>query len=280
MTTSTTTRTGAGTRRLSRAPTEALVRGATLSYLGVMVVLPLVALGLQGLEPGARAFWQAMTNPFAWHALRLTFATALVMVVVNAVTGTATAWVLVRYTFPGKAIMNALIDLPFAVPTVVTGMMLVALYGPSSVLGSVLGRHGWDVIYQQPGIVLALLFVTSPFVVRSVQPVLLEMDRTEEEAAATLGADPLTTFRRVTLPTLWPAILTGAALAFSRALGEFGSVVMVAGNRPLQTRTAPMYIFGEIESGNRHGAAVVSMVLLSCSLGILIGLNRLQRSRG
>ena len=145
--------------------------------------------------------------------------------------------------------------------------MLVALYGPSSVLGAFLGRHGWAVIYQKPGIVLALLFVTYPFVVRSVQPVLLEMDRAEEEAATTLGAGAWTTFRRVTLPTLWPAILTGTALSFSRALGEFGSVVMVAGNRPLETKTGPMYIFGEIESGNRHGAMVVSAVLLACSLG-------------
>jgi sulfate transport system permease protein len=258
---------------------EGLVRGATLSYLGVMVVLPLIALVVEAAEPGAPAFRNAVTNPFAWHALKLTFATALVMVVINGVTGTATAWVLVRYEFPGKGIMNALVDLPFAVPTVVTGLMLVALYGPSSVLGAFLGQQGWDVIYQKPGIVLALLFVTYPFVVRSVQPVLLEMDRAEEEAAATLGAGALVTFRRVTLPTLWPAIVTGMALSFSRALGEFGSVVMVAGNRPLETRTGPMYIFGEIESGNRHGAMVVSVVLLGCSLGILIAMNRLQRNR-
>jgi sulfate transport system permease protein len=260
-----------------RSPAESLIRGATLSYLGVMVVLPLLALGIQATTPGAAAFGKALTDPFAWHALKLTFGTALVMVAIDAVTGTATAWVLVRYEFPGKGLMNALIDLPFAVPTVVTGLMLVALYGPSSVLGAFLDRHGWGVIYQKPGIVLALLFVTYPFVVRSVQPVLLEMDPAEEEAAATLGAGPLTTFRRVTLPTLWPAILTGTALSFSRALGEFGSVVMVAGNRPLETKTGPMYIFGEIESGNRHGAMVVSVVLLACSLGILIALNRLQR---
>jgi sulfate transport system permease protein len=244
-----------------------------------MVVVPLVALAVGAAEAGAPAFWKAVTNPFAWHALKLTFATALVMVVINAVTGTATAWALVRHEFPGKGIMNALIDLPFAVPTVVTGLMLVALYGPSSALGALVGRFGWEVIYQKPGIVLALLFVTYPFVVRSVQPVLLEMDRAEEEAAATLGASAATIFRRVTLPTLWPAILTGTALALCRALGEFGSVVMVAGNRPLETRTGPMYIFGEIESGNRHGAMVVSVVLLGCSLGILIALNRLQRNR-
>jgi len=259
------------------ARSELPLRAVSLLYLGLMVVLPLAALAVQAAEPGPAAFWKEMTNPFAWHALKLTFATAGIMVLINAVTGTATAWVLVRYSFPGKKVMNALIDLPFAVPTVVTGLMLVALYGPTSVLGTFLGRNGMGIIYQQPGIVLALLFVTYPFVIRSVQPVLLEMDRSEEEAAATLGADTLTTFRRVTFPTLWPAILTGTALAFSRALGEFGSVVMVAGNRPLATKTGPMYIFGEIESGNRHGAMVVSAVLLTCSLGILIVLNRLQR---
>lgn len=260
-------------------PSGLLLRGITLSYLGVMVILPLVALALQAAQPGARAFWDALTDPFALGALKLTFITAGAMVVVNVITGTATAWVLVRYKFPGKGLMNALIDIPFAVPTVVAGLMLVVLFGPASVLGAFLGEHGWGVVYQKPGVVLALLFVTYPFVIRSVQPVLLEMDAAEEEAAATLGAGPWTTFRRITLPTLWPSILTGAALSFSRALGEFGSVVMIAGNNPL-TKTAPLYIFSEIESDNRHGAMVVSTVLLACSLGILIGLNVLQRGGG
>ena len=195
-------------------------------------------------------------------------------------TGTATAWVLVRYDVPGRSLVNALIDLPFAVPTVVTGVMLVVLYGPSSVIGTVLGRYGWGVIYHQPGIVLALLFVTYPFVIRSVQPVLMELDRAEEEAAATLGAGAWTTFRRVTLPALWPSILTGSALSFSRALGEFGSVVMVAGNQPLADQDRALDIYGEIESGNRHGALVVSSVLLASSLLILLGLNCLQRRGG
>lgn len=254
-----------------------VLRAASLSYLGVMVLLPLAALGYESAVPGTGAFLKALKDPFAQHALWLTFVTAAAMVVVNAITGTATAWVLVRYDFPGKGIVNALIDLPFAVPTVVTGLMLVALYGPTSVLGAFLDRNGWGIIYQKPGIVLALLFVTYPFVVRSVQPVLLEMDPAEEEAASTLGASRFTTFRLVTLPTLWPSILTGTALSFSRALGEFGSVVMVAGNRPMETKTGPMYIFGEIESGNRHGAMVVSVVLLAASLGVLVILNRLQR---
>lgn len=265
----------------SAAPrSDLLIRSASLSYLGVMVLLPLAALGLQAASPGPRAFRAALTDPIAWHALILTFATATAMVVVNAVMGTATAWVLVRYPFPGKSVVNALIDLPFAVPTVVTGLMLVVLYGPSSVVGTILGRYGLEVIYQKPGIVLALLFVTYPFVIRSVQPVLLELDRAEEEAAATLGASPWMTFRRVTLPTLWPSVLTGAALSFSRALGEFGSVIMVAGNRPMETKTAPMYIFGEIEGGHRYEAMVISSVLLACSLGVLIVLNWLQRRGG
>jgi sulfate transport system permease protein len=264
----------------SISPGGLAIRGGTLSYLGIMVVLPLVALGWGACNLGAAAFWKELSNPFAWHALKLTLVTALAMVAVNIVTGTATAWVLVRYPFPGRGAMNALIDLPFAVPTVVTGLMLVALYGPTSTLGAILGAHGLGVIYQSPGIVLALLFVTYPFVIRSVQPVLYEMEVAEEEAAATLGASPWTTFRRVTLPTLWPAIITGAGLSFSRALGEFGSVIMVAGNRPLETKTGPMYIFGEIESGNRHGAMVVSAVLLACSLGVLLALNLLQRRPG
>jgi sulfate transport system permease protein len=202
------------------------------------------------------------------------------MVLVNVVTGTATAWVLVRYNFPGRSLVNAMIDMPFAVPTVVTGVMLIMLFGPSSVVGTILGRYGWAVIYHQPGIVLALLFVTYPFVIRSVQPVLMELDRAEEEAATTLGATPWTIFRRVTLPGLWPSIVTGAGLSFSRALGEFGSVVMVAGNQPLSTKTAPLYIFGEIESGNRHGALVVSALLLAGSLLILVVLNGVQRRWG
>jgi sulfate transport system permease protein len=265
---------------LAVAPADLLLRGATLSYLGVMVALPMLAMGVEGARPGVAAFRAAASAPFAWQALKLTFATALIMVVIDAVLGTATAWVLARHDFPGKGLVNALIDLPFAVPTIVTGVMLVVLYGSASVVGTILGRYGWGVVYHQPGIILALLLMTYPFVIRSVQPVLLELGHADEEAAATLGAGPWTTFRRVTLPARGPSILTGSALAFSRALGEFGSVVLVAGNRPMETQTAPLYIFGEIEGGNRHGAMVVSVVLLACSLAILIVLNLIQRRRG
>jgi sulfate transport system permease protein len=267
-------------RAVVARPGGLVLRGATLSYLAVMVAIPLVLLGIQAARPGFAAFRDALLDPYALHSLKLSFATAAAMVVVDAITGTATAWVLVRYRFPGRALMNALIDLPFAVPTIVTGLMLVVLFGPASTLGAVLGRYGWGVIYHQPGIVLALTFVTYPFVIRSVQPVLLELDRAEEEAAATLGAGAWTTFRRVTLPALFPSILTGSALAFSRALGEYGSVVLVAGNQPLATKTAPLYIFGELEGNNTHGALVVSTVLLASSLGILILLNLIQRRQG
>jgi len=267
-------------QRNSRPSQGLTIRAMGLFYIGVMVVLPMLVMTYQAARPGPRAFWEAVTDPYALHALKLTFVTAFIMVAVNVVTGTATAWVLVRYEFPGRTLVNALVDLPFAVPTVVTGVMLVALYGPSSVLGAIIGEAGWKVVYDQPGIILALLFVTYPFVIRSVQPVLLELDRAEEEAAATLGAGAFMTFWRVTLPSLRPSILTGAALSFSRALGEFGSVVMVAGNQPLLTKTAPIYIFGEVESGNRHGALAVSAVLLACSLLILVGLNALQRRGG
>jgi sulfate transport system permease protein len=260
--------------------TDLVLRGTTLFYLGLMVILPIAALVVEAARPGVSACAAAVRDPFAWHALKLTFAMAAMMVLINALTGTATAWVLVRYPFPGRGLVHALIDLPFAVPTVVTGVMLVVLFGPSSVIGTILGRYGWGVVYHQPGIVLALLFITYPFVIRSVQPVLMELDRAEEEAAATLGAGGWTTFRRVTLPALWPSILTGTALSFSRALGEFGSVVMVAGNQPLSAKTAPLYIYGEIESGNRHGALVVSAVLLASSLLILIALNAVQRRWG
>lgn len=162
------------------------IRGVTLAYLGLLVAVPVAVLVFQVVRAGPAAFFTAVANPIAVHALTLTFATAAVMVVINVFTGTATAWVLVRYSFPGKNLVNALVDLPFAVPTVVTGVMLVALYGPASAVGTVLGRYGVAVIYQQPAIVLALLFVTFPFVVRSVQPVLLALDLAEEEAAATL----------------------------------------------------------------------------------------------
>lgn len=245
-------------------------------YIGLLVVLPIIAISVKAFGGGPVAFWENVVTPGAIYSLKLTFTTALLMVIVNTVTGTATAWVLVRYDFPGKNLMNSLIDLPFAIPTVVTGIMLVALYGPASWIGSAFAKRGIEVIFEKPGIILALLYVTFPFVVRTVQPVLAEMDQDMEEAAKTLGASSFSIFFRVVLPTLLPAILTGAALSFSRAIGEFGSIAIVSGNIPFKTQLASVYIYGELESYHPAGALGVSVVLLFCSFLILIFLNRLQ----
>ncbi|MGA1875638.1 MAG: sulfate ABC transporter permease subunit CysT [bacterium] len=255
---------------------DLILRGLALSYICLLIILPIAAIITEAFKGDISTLWSNIMAPQALFALKLTFLSALIIVFINIFTGTATAWVLVRYHFPGKKIMDGLIDLPFAIPTVVTGIMLVTLYGPNSTIGSFFGKHGLEIIFNKPGIVLALLFVTFPFVVRSVQPVLLEMEPDMEEAAKTLGASPLTIFRRVVLPTLIPSILTGAALSFSRALGEFGSIVIVAGNIPFATQVASVYIYGEIESYNNHGALGVSALLLFLSFLILIFLNLLQ----
>jgi len=262
-------------RRL--AGVELGLRSLAFGYIALLIILPACALTAGALQRGLAVMWHETTLPQALFALRLTFTLALVVVLVNLVTGTATAWALVRYEFPGKNLLNALVDLPFAIPTVVTGIMLVALYGPNSILGGLFQRGGIEVIYSKPGIVLALLFVTFPFVVRSVQPVLVEMEREMEDAAQTLGATPVQTFVRVVIPTLLPSILTGAALSFSRALGEFGSVVIVAGNIPFKTLIAPVYVYGEIESNNMPGATSVALVLLLVSFLVLIAIHFLQR---
>lgn len=253
------------------------LRGLTVGYIGLLILLPMVALGASALHTGITPLWREVILLRTLSSLKLTFSLALVIVILNIVTGTATAWVLVRHEFPLKKFINGLIDLPFAIPTVVTGIMLVVLYGPSSMIGTVLGRFGLEIMFHRPGMVLALLFVTFPFVVRTVQPVLIEMEKDLEEAAMTLGASPAQIFFKVVLPTLFPAILTGAALSFSRALGEFGSVVIVAGNIPFKTLAAPVYIYGEIESGNLNGATGVSLVLLLLSFSILVLIHFIQK---
>jgi sulfate transport system permease protein len=235
-----------------------------------MVLVPIAAVVAASLEGGLDAFWQEVTSPPALAALELTLALSLLVVAVNAVAGTLIAWVLVRDAFPGKSVVNAVIDLPFALPTIVAGLTLLALYGPTSPLGI-------NVSYTRTAIVVALLFVTLPFVVRSVQPVLLELDREMEQAAASLGARPATTFRRIVLPNLMPAILSGAALSFGKAMGEFGSVVLISGNIPFDTEVASVHIFKAIESDSRAAAAAVSVVLLLLSLGVLIVADTLER---
>ncbi|MDX6369852.1 MAG: sulfate/thiosulfate transport system permease protein [Gaiellaceae bacterium] len=192
------------------------------------------------------------------------------MVAINAVTGTALAWVLVRDRFPGKGLVNAVIDLPFALPTIVAGLTLLALYGPQ-------GGIGVDVAFTRAGILLALLFVTLPFVVRTVQPVLLELDEDMEEAAASLGARKLAIFRRIVFPNLLPAILSGVALAFARAIGEFGAVILISGNLPFKTEVASVFIFNQVQSGNAAGAAAVATVLLVVSFAVLLAIGGIRR---
>lgn len=244
-------------------------RGVVIGYLSLVVLIPLAAVVWRSAGEGAGVFWTAVTTPQALAALRLTLLSSLVVVVVNAVMGTLLAWVLVRDDFRGKAIANGIIDLPFALPTVVVGLTLLALYGPQ-------GPIGINVAYTRVGLLLALLFVTLPFVVRAVQPVLLELDRELEEAAATLGSTSWSTFRRIILPSLLPAMLGGVSLAFARALGEFGAVVLISGNIPFQTQVASVQIFGQVESDNLTGAAAVSVVLLAFSLLTLLAIGSVQ----
>jgi sulfate transport system permease protein len=236
-----------------------------------MLFIPLIVILQDGLRAGLVGLWQAVSTPVAAHALRLTFWTAGVMAVINAVMGTLTAYVLVRYHFAGKAALNALVDLPLAIPTLVTGVMLVVLYGPQSALGAWLQNTlGWRIIFAPPGIILALLFVTFPFVVRAVQPVLESLDREQEEAAETLGASAWTVFRRVTFPALLLPVTSGTLLSFARAIGEFGAIVIVAGNIPLRSQTAAVYVLGQVESENRLGASAVSIVMLSVAFAAVL----------
>jgi sulfate/thiosulfate transport system permease protein len=221
-------------------------------------------------EGGADGFWHAISSPAAVSSLKLTFVCSLIVVAINAVTGTLIAWVLVRDTFRGKATVNSLIDLPFALPTIVAGLTLLALYGPK-------GPIGINVAYTRAAIILALLFVTLPFVVRSVQPVLLELDRDMEEAAASLGASSFSIFRRIVLPNLMPAILSGVALAFARSIGEFGSVILISGNIPFHTEVASVHIFSQIESDDVTGAAAVSVLLLVISFVSLLAIDTFRK---
>jgi sulfate transport system permease protein len=244
--------------------------GIATGYLSIVVLIPLAAVVLRSTEAGLDGFWRAISNPQAVAALQLTLGISALVVLVNAVMGTVIAWVLVRDEFRGKSVVNALIDLPFALPTIVAGLTLLALYGPRSPIGV-------NVAYTKTALVLALLFVTLPFVVRTVQPVLLELDSELEEAARSLGAGAVDAFRRVVFPNLLPAILSGSALAFARAVGEFGAVVLISGNQPFETEVASVYIFGRIESDDVTGAAAVSVVLLAISLLVLFAIGGVRR---
>jgi sulfate transport system permease protein len=248
----------------------ALSRGVVTLWLTVIVLIPLAAVVEHSLQDGLGAFWNAISEPEAVAAIRLTLISSLIVTAINATMGTLIAWVLVRDDFRGKGIVNSLIDLPFALPTIVAGLTLLALYGPKSPIGA-------DVAYTKVAILLALLFVTLPFVVRAVQPVLIEVDREMEEAAASLGASRMRIFRSILIPNLTPAIVAGCALAFARALGEYGSLVLITGNIPFDTQVASVYIFGRIESDAPTSAAAVSVFLLFLTVVLLFVLNLVSK---
>jgi len=255
-----------------------LLRTPAILYLSLMVLLPLAVILRDGLREGLAELFHQINLPLARHAILLTLWTSALMTFINAVMGLATAFVFVRYSFPGKKILNAVIDLPLAIPTLVTGVMLVMLYGPQATLGQFLSEKiGIDIIFAPPGILLALLFISFPFVVRNIQPVLEGIDRAQEHAAATLGSGSWGTFWKIIFPNLALPLLSGSLLSFSRAVGEFGAVVIVAGNIPLQTQTAAVYTLGAVESENRLGASAVSVFLIFISLMILVLTHAIQK---
>jgi sulfate transport system permease protein len=257
------------TRRAPRVGTG-LGLGTAVLYLSLIVLLPLAAVVWRGTRSGPDTFWRAVTTPDSWASLKLTIGASVLVAVINVLMGTVIAWVLVRDRFPGKSIVDTLIDLPFALPTIVAGLVLLALYGSNSPLHV-------NLAYSRASVVVALLFVTLPFVVRTVQPVLLELDRDMEQAAHSLGASQWLTFRRIILPNLLPAMISGAGLAFTRSIAEFGSTVLLTGNLPFKTEVAAVNIFGRIESDQTTSAAAVSTFLLVVAFVVLIGLGLVQR---
>lgn len=257
-------------------PGFGLSLGITLFYLSLIVLLPLSAIFFKTFELTWAEFWSAVTNPRVLASYRISFSTALWAGLVNAVFGLLVAWVLVRYRFPGKKIIESLVDIPFALPTAVAGIALTTIYAKTGWIGSLLDPLGIKVAYTQIGITIALVFIGLPFVVRTVQPVLQDMDKETEEAAATLGSYRLRTFRKVILPELMPALLTGFALAFARGIGEYGSVVFISGNMPLKTEIAPLLIMTKLEQYDYAGATAIASVMLIVSFLLLLVINLLQ----
>ena len=255
------------------------LRATALIYLTAMVVVPIIAVITKGFEGGLGPLRSALATQGGLEAIRLSLVTAAIAAVLNAVFGTLLAYVLVRYRFPGRSLLSGIVDLPFAIPTLVTGVMLVALYGPASPVGRWLADHGLQVAFAPLGIVLALLFITLPFVVRTVQPVLAELDPAEEEASLVLGASSWLTFRKVVLPALRPAIAAGALLAFARSIGEFGSLVIVSGNLIGKTLTAPVFISQLASQFRPEDAAAVSTLLFAISFTVILITYRLVQRR-
>jgi sulfate transport system permease protein len=267
---------GLALKRPSAIPGFGLALGFTLTYLSLIVLIPLAALVLKAATLGFSGFWDVVTGPRTLAALRLSFFTSLYAAAVNAVFGVIIAWVLVRYRFPGRRLFDAFVDLPFALPTAVAGIALTALYAPNGWLGSLLAPLGIKVAYTPTGILIALIFIGLPFVVRTVQPVLEEFDRELEEASATLGANRRQTVFLVMLPSLMPAILTGFALALARAVGEYGSVIFIAGNIPMVSEIAPLLIIIRLEEFSYPQAAAIGTAMLLISFAILLFVHLVQ----
>ena len=263
-------------RRKRVVPGFGLSLGITLTWLSLIVLIPLAGLFVKAGGLGVQGLWDIWTQPRVLAALKLSFGTAFAAAAFNAVMGTLVAWVFVRYRFPGKRIFDAMIDLPFALPTAVAGIALTVLYGPSGWIGQWLDKVGIKVAYTSLGITVALVFVGLPFVVRVVQPVLAEVERELEEAAATLGANRWQTVSRVVLPVLWPAVLAGFGLAFARGVGEYGSVIFIAGNLPGLTEIAPLLITFRLDEYDYASATAIALAMLLLSLAVLLVINTLQ----
>jgi sulfate transport system permease protein len=271
-------------RRATRAPQSSLgdwgLRLSAIAYLGVMVAIPLSVVAIEGVRYGLDTLYASLTRPVALNALSLTLWTAALMTLINAVMGTLTAYILVKYRFPLKRMLNALIDLPFALPTMVTGVMMVLLYGPQTVLGAFFERElGTRIIFGVPGIVIALLFIGYPFVIRAVEPILIDLDQNQQDAAFSLGANAWQTFWRVIFPVIRPSVVTASLLSFARALGEFGVIIIVAGNIPNRTQTATVYIYSQVEGGNMQSASAVSAALLFIAFAVTFAVDWVERRR-
>lgn len=258
-------------------PGFGLAMGFTVAYLSLIVLIPLAALLAKSTTLTWSQFWEIVSNPRVVAALRLSFGAALAAAAINAVFGLLAAWVLVRYEFPGRRILDMMVDLPFALPTAVSGITLTSLYAPSNGwIGQYLARVGVKVAFTQLGVIVAMVFVGLPFAIRTLQPALRELDGTVEDAAATLGAGRSKTFQRVILPALLPALLTGLALAFARAVGEYGSIIFISGNIPMRTEIAPLLIVSKLEQQDTAGATAIAVIMLVASFALLLLINLLQ----
>ena len=267
-------------KRRGVLPGFGLSMGITVVYLSLIVLLPLATIFLETSTIGWSRFWAIALSPRSLAAYELSFGASFAAALINMVFGVILAWVLSRYRFPGRGLVDALVDLPFALPTAVAGIALTGIYAGKGWLGRYLVQIGVEAAFSRLGVIIALVFVGLPFVVRTVQPVLEDIDLDQEEAAATLGATRLQTFRRVTLPALWPAVITGGTLAFARALGEYGSVVFISGNMPMKTEITPLLIMTKLEQYDYAGATAIAVVMLTISFALLLVVNRLQAWSG